>query len=50
MMFKKITTLVLVMMLVLTGTVMAATTFEKMKSTGKLKVALNATFPPFEFF
>lgn len=49
-MLKKITTLVLVMMLVLTGTVMAATTFEKIKSTGKLKVALNATFPPFEFF
>ena len=49
-MFKKVTIFVLITMFILSATAMAATTFEKIQKTGKLKVALNATFPPFEFF
>ena len=49
-MLKKVTVLLLIGVLLLTGTVFAATTLEKVKKTGKLKVALNATYPPFEFF
>lgn len=49
-MCKKVLVFLLVGVLFVTGTVFAASTLEKIKKTGKLKVALNATFPPFEFF
>ena len=49
-MMKKIVVLMLVGILLMTGTVFAATTLEKIKKVGKLKIAVDPTYPPFTYF
>lgn len=49
-MLKKIGVLILGGIVFFTGTILAETTLEKIKKTGKLKIASNLEYRPFEYF